>query len=259
MDRLLGRDLDPKTLEALRATEASVRRVAKEEGFGKGRPLSQSDLLMLAELTEPGRSLDPKFRLRRWRDGDRPTTGIFGTPMLLNTLTTDDTLAMLRDPAFPGFRYMIENGATSLWETWAKSDSVYSRNHPMFGSVDAWLYRRLGGLDSASDRRAGGLPPVRPLDEAISAGAGSIDLALATISTLDFVEAWMTLPQGRIRVAWRRDGSSVLWEIDVPWNVRAAIDPKRSDTPLPASLLRESGDGRDALPPGSHHFRRSAK
>ena len=42
---------------------------------------------------------------------------------------------------FPGWLYMLERGATTIWETWKESDDVYSNCHPMFGSVDEWILR----------------------------------------------------------------------------------------------------------------------
>ena len=46
---------------------------------------------------------------------------------------------------------MLERGATTLWETWAESDNVYSQNHPMFGSVSEWFYKGVGGIRPAQD------------------------------------------------------------------------------------------------------------
>ena len=41
---------------------------------------------------------------------------------------------------------MIDQGATTLWETWKESDNIFSNCHPMFGSVSEWFYRWLGGI-----------------------------------------------------------------------------------------------------------------
>jgi alpha-L-rhamnosidase len=45
---------------------------------------------------------------------------------------------------------MLANGATTLWESWAPTGTVYSQNHPMFGSVDEWFYRSLLGINPAA-------------------------------------------------------------------------------------------------------------
>lgn len=78
------------------------------------------------------------------------TTGIFGTlflPRVLSRFHRDDLVARaLTDRTFPSLGFMLDQGATTLWETWAPSDNVYSRNHPMFGSVEDWFYESLAGL-----------------------------------------------------------------------------------------------------------------
>lgn len=85
---------------------------------------------------------------------DHLSTGIFGTKMLLDVLRENNLnnlayqIADKRD--YPGWGYMLEKGATTLWETWAYSDNVYSQNHPMFGSVNEWFYRSLLGINAAS-------------------------------------------------------------------------------------------------------------
>ena len=82
------------------------------------------------------------------------STGIFSTKMMFDVFREADKneiaycIANQRD--FPGWGYMIANGATTLWETWAYSDNVYSQNHPMFGSISEWFYRSLLGINPAA-------------------------------------------------------------------------------------------------------------
>jgi alpha-L-rhamnosidase len=44
---------------------------------------------------------------------------------------------------------MLDNDATTLWESWAKPSSS-SYNHPMFGSVDEWFYKSILGINAAA-------------------------------------------------------------------------------------------------------------
>ena len=82
------------------------------------------------------------------------STGIFATQMLFDVMRNHNrndiaySIADKRD--FPGWGFMLANGATTLWETWAPSDNVYSQNHPMFGTVDEWFYRSLLGINAAA-------------------------------------------------------------------------------------------------------------
>ncbi|WP_352422844.1 family 78 glycoside hydrolase catalytic domain [Proteiniphilum sp.] len=82
------------------------------------------------------------------------STGIFGTKMLFDVLRDiekEDWAYKVADQrTFPGWGYMLDRGATTLWETWAYSDDVYSHNHPMFGSVNEWFYQSILGINPLS-------------------------------------------------------------------------------------------------------------
>ncbi len=77
--------------------------------------------------------------------GYGPTTGIFSTRYMLMYLSEHGRVDVARKivlhKGFPGWLYMLERDATTLWETWKESDNIYSNCHPMFGSVDEWILR----------------------------------------------------------------------------------------------------------------------
>jgi hypothetical protein len=74
-------------------------------------------------------------------------TGILGTPLFLEVLTelgrADLAYTLMNQRDFPSFGYMIEKGATTIWETF---QGDVSHSHPMFGSVTQWFYQHLGGI-----------------------------------------------------------------------------------------------------------------
>jgi len=78
------------------------------------------------------------------------TTGIFGTKYILEALSKTGNTGIVYDivnsTRYPGWGHMIDQGATTLWETWKESDNVYSNCHPMFGSVSEWFYKWLAGI-----------------------------------------------------------------------------------------------------------------
>jgi alpha-L-rhamnosidase len=82
------------------------------------------------------------------------STGIFSTKMMFDVFRqynqNDMAYNIANQRDFPGWGYMIENSATTLWETWAYSDNIYSQNHPMFGSISEWFYRSLLGINPAA-------------------------------------------------------------------------------------------------------------
>jgi alpha-L-rhamnosidase len=82
------------------------------------------------------------------------TTGIFGTKYILEALSqagyADKVYEIVNTKTYPGWGFMIDKGATTLWETWKESDNTFSNCHPMFGTVTEWFYRWLGGIRELS-------------------------------------------------------------------------------------------------------------
>ncbi len=78
--------------------------------------------------------------------------GIIGAKYVPSVLAEygyiDTALKILTQMEYPGYGYLITQGATTLWERWNGRDS---RNHIMFGSVSAWMYRYLGGFTFSPD------------------------------------------------------------------------------------------------------------
>ena len=73
--------------------------------------------------------------------------GIIGTKCIFNALCEngycDVVYKMVTNPTMPSYAYWINNGMTTLCETWDMSSSC---NHHMFSEVDNWLYRYVAGI-----------------------------------------------------------------------------------------------------------------
>ncbi|TCM89135.1 alpha-L-rhamnosidase [Paenibacillus sp. BK033] len=149
--------------------------------------------------------------LRHYRDdvGGHLDTGIFGTFFLFDLLSergeTDLAFKMVTAKDYPGYGYMIENGATTLWESWDGHDS---HNHPMFGSVSSWFYKHVAGLAPHPDSVAFGQVVFKPFQ------AANLTHASASVHTI----------RGQYAVRWSREGSSS-WacEIQIPPNGSAEV------------------------------------
>jgi len=137
------------------------------------------------------------------------STGIFATQMLFDVLRNNNrndiayTIANKRD--FPGWGYMLANGATTLWETWAPSDNVYSQNHPMFGSVDEWFYRSLLGINGAAP------------------GFRKIIIKPQPAGDLTWAKGSYTSVSGIISSAWKIENDTFNLEVSIPVNTTATI------------------------------------
>jgi len=80
--------------------------------------------------------------------GDHLNTGILGTPALLDVLTqnghADLAQAIADQTTYPSWGQWIGAGADTLWEQWGLN--ARSKNHPMFGTIDAWFYQDIAGI-----------------------------------------------------------------------------------------------------------------
>ena len=139
------------------------------------------------------------------------STGIFGTKFMLDVLSregyADLACAMVSQKTFPGWGYMVENGATTLWEHWKGSDNTYSLNHPMFGSVSQWFYQWLGGI--------------QPAPEAV--GFDRILIRPQFVKDLTWVKCTYNSVRGRIVSDWRRESDRVTMDIEIPGNATALV------------------------------------
>ena len=89
--------------------------------------------------------------------GNLLSTGFLGTPCLLDALADSGqahlAVTLLLQTRYPSWGYMIEHGATTMWERWngnAVDQSMNSFNHYALGAVVGFMYRRLGGIDAAA-------------------------------------------------------------------------------------------------------------
>jgi alpha-L-rhamnosidase len=83
------------------------------------------------------------------------STGFLGTPFLLFTLANhgraDVAYRLLLNETYPSWGYMLSKGATTWWERWngdTGDPAMNSYNHYAFGSVVAWVYRSVAGIDT---------------------------------------------------------------------------------------------------------------
>lgn len=144
-------------------------------------------------------------------------TGIFGTKYALETvskhISTQAAFDIVNSKEFPGWGFMVDNGATTLWETWKESDNVFSNNHPMFGSVSEWFYRWLGGI--------------RPDPE--HPGFKKFILAPTAPQGLDFVNSTYNSPWGTIVSNWKRNpDGSIIYDLTIPANSSAQVTLKKT-------------------------------
>jgi alpha-L-rhamnosidase len=162
-------------------------------------------------------------------------TGILGTRYLLDVLTENGfggvAYKVATQKTYPGWGYMVEEGATTLWERWEMitGGGMNSHNHIMLGSVDAWFYRVVAGLSCLEPgwKRIRFAPPVfEGLDRA-RASVRTVQ-GIAAISwqrNEDVLSIDVTIPVGSLGVVdvpliWEKqkvaEGNRIIWQVGQP-------------------------------------------
>jgi len=139
------------------------------------------------------------------------TTGIYGTKYLLEVLSAEDAAelagAVVSRRAFPGWGYMLDNNATTLWETWRPSDDVFSQNHPMFGSVEEWFMKHVLGVSPARD----------------AVGFDKITIRPRPVAGLTWARGTYRSVRGAVQVEWQLKDARMELSVTLPPGVTAQV------------------------------------
>jgi alpha-L-rhamnosidase len=186
-------------------------------------------------------------------------TGFLGTPYLLEELTKAGyaklAYQLLLNTQYPSWGYMVEHGATTMWERWngdqmRDDPSMNSYNHYAYGAVADWIYRYAAGIDTT------------PLD----AGFHTIVLHPAFDARLGKLDFDYASSYGPIHSDWIANEESAEWRITIPSNTtgwlplsaseasRYKLDGETISTNKLAKSATRDGDTGFELAPGSYNF-----
>lgn len=193
MARVAGRGIEVERRYANLAQliAAAFRKAfVKPDGtVGNGSQTSYALAIAFNLLEERERNLAAEKLVADIRARDNHlTTGFVGTPHLMTALSEtghfDVAWDLFRQTTYPSWRYMIEKGATTIWERWngdTGDPGMNSFNHYAFGSVGEWVDRYVAGIRDIrySDRGAPvvvfapNLLPLRPDANAVEVAFGA--------------------------------------------------------------------------------------
>lgn len=131
---------------------------AKTGTVATGSQGAQSFALWLGILPKKGRQkaadrLHDAVKAIGYRLKCGNLTARYVLEMLSDYGYVDDAFRIMTRETYPSFGYMIQNGATTIWERFElkKNSGMNSHNHPMYGAVGAWFYSRIAGLTPIAD------------------------------------------------------------------------------------------------------------
>ncbi len=149
------------------------------------------------------------------KDHNHIRTGVIGTQWLNHALDdsslSDTALTLATQKTYPSWGYMIDHGATTVWELWngdTAEPSMNSGNHiAMIGDSISWCFEYLAGIQT---------DPATP-------GYSHIILAPTIPSALTEVNASHHTPHGLVRSHWKKEADGFAWNVEIPANTDATL------------------------------------
>ncbi len=161
-------------------------------------------------------------------NGNCLDTGFLGTPYILDSLSKngkyDCAYQLLFQTEKPSWLYAVENGATTMWESWEAFNSDgeplnISFNHYAFGSVVDWIFRNINGIDFSE-------PGFRHI----------IIQPHPEYSPLSWAKRSYMTEYGRVSSDWELESNEFRLSIQIPCNTTATVI-------LPDGSSHETGSG----------------
>ncbi|MCR4664683.1 MAG: glycoside hydrolase family 78 protein [Paludibacteraceae bacterium] len=149
------------------------------------------------------------------------SVGVLGIQHLMRTLTRmghpELAYRIATNTSYPSWGYMLEHGATTIWELWngdTANPAMNSGNHVMLlGDVLLWMYEDLAGIRPACDALPDAPDAYRQLYMQPYFAPG-----------LDYVKASYQSPNGLIVSEWKRqEGNIIHWSVTLPKGVSAIV------------------------------------
>lgn len=216
----LGREGDSKECaEKL----AKIRRLIHEKYYDAERKIYVSDEQTYLLMPLFAGVVPPELKAHIWEKlesniegGEAFQTGMLGTYFMINFLLENNRgdllYKMINHIRYPGWGYMLSQGATVWWEQW---NGYYSHMHSVFTSLDSWFYQGLAGI--------------RPVEEAPGMKLFIVKPSFGL--PLNFVRAYTKSMYGTIGSEWSKEpDGSIKLSVEIPSNSKAEVYFPTSNT-----------------------------
>jgi alpha-L-rhamnosidase len=161
------------------------------------------------------------------------STGVIGTQWLMRALTQNNhaeaAYTLASNTSYPGWGYMVAQGATTIWELWngnTANPQMNSQNHVMLlGDLLIWMFENLGGIKAIDS-----LPAFK-----------QVVMKPAFAEGLTDVHAGYQSAYGKIGSHWTKQNNQLTWHIEIPANASAIIYmPSKSANNIKESAQTQS-------------------
>ena len=150
--------------------------------------------------------------------GGHLRTGNTGTTCLIDTLTADGhgevMYGIATKESYPGWGYMVTEGATTIWESWSLQSKVGdAESMIMWATIDEFFYNDLAGIKGPEYYGPAGMEP----------GFRRIVIEPHPLGDLTKAGATFQTVRGPVSSEWERGTGSFSLDVVIPANARARI------------------------------------
>jgi len=142
------------------------------------------------------------------KDKGHLATGLVGLPIMTQLVsangTSDLMYEMMTKKDYPGYGYMLKNGATSTWEHWR---GERSRIHNCYNAPGSWYYQSIGGIQP--------LEAYPGYERFLMAPRPPLALTWAKVSKES--------PYGTIQVDWQKENGQMAMQVTIPTGSTAKL------------------------------------
>ncbi len=161
------------------------------------------------------RVLENIIKVTQSKFDNHVSCGVLGIQHLMRGLTrrghADLAMRIATQRTYPSYGYMIEHGATTIWELWngdTANPAMNSGNHVMLlGDLLLWYYEDLAGIRQMEGTQ----------------GYRHLDMKPCFPDGLNHVKASYRSVSGLIKSEWTKSGKHLTWLIEIPANTQARI------------------------------------
>jgi alpha-L-rhamnosidase len=136
------------------------------------------------------------------------STGLVGVPILTQWATRESeakwVYSMLKKRSYPGYLYMLDNGADLTWEHW---NGRRSHIHNCYNGIGSWFYQALAGINPDEN----------------NPGYRNIIIRPQVISDITWVKASKDTPYGRVEVRWNTADGGFCLDVKIPVGSTATV------------------------------------
>jgi alpha-L-rhamnosidase len=134
--------------------------------------------------------------------------GLVGLPVITEWSVKNNAAglmySMMKKRDYPGYLYMIDNGATTTWEHW---NGDRSQIHNCYNGTGSWFYQAVGGI-----RQAENVPAYR-----------KVHIQPQIPEGVTWAKTFKETPFGKLSVNWHLTQEKMEIELEIPVGVEAEV------------------------------------